>query len=276
MKKLFNAIRHGELDEVKAILESHPDAVNEASTPPPKKDNMLSPLQVALKIGELDIAEYLLHHGADVNYIEPEEAEWRMPVLQDAIRAVFFAYERITADIEGAGKAAGIVRELLERGADPNVLSWKTVVRFDVAEKNPDVDAIGACVSGVYPFVSANGGSALERRDMAVESFHALMDLLFKHGADFEAWANRRAGAHHRPEETNRKCFIDAFVPVPDRTVEVIRRGYRTIPVGSKPIEPKKGDKRETLIIEGGIDHQAKMRAFMQEFCRKRGLLGIT
>ena len=58
--------------------------------------------------------------------------------------------------------------------------------------------------------------------------------------------------------------------------IEVIRRGYRTIPIGDKPIEPKKGDKKETILIEGGIDHQAKMRAFMQDFCRKRGLLDRT
>lgn len=274
MKKLFKAIRHGEFDEVKAILEKYPEAVNEASTPPPKKDNMLSPLQVALKIGEFDIAKYLIEHGADVNYIEPEDVEWRMPVIQDAIRAVFFAYDGINANIEAADKATEIVRELLERGADPNVLSWKTVVKFGEAEKNPDHDAIGACISGVCQFVNAGTGRTLERRDMAVERFNYLMDLLLEHGADFEAWADRRASAHHRPEETARKCYIDDFVPVPDRTVEVIRRRYSTIPIGDKPIELKKGDKKETILIEGGIDHQAKMRAFMRDFCKKRGLLG--
>lgn len=273
MKKLFKAIRHGEFDEVKAILENYPEAVNEASTPPPKKDNMLSPLQVALKIGEFDIAKYLIEHGADVNYIEPEDVEWRMPVIQDAIRAVFFVYEGITVNIEAADKATEIVHDLLERGADPNVLSWRTVVRFGEAEKNPDVDAIGECIAGVHQFVSASNGRTLERRDMVVERFNYLMDLLLEHGADIEAWADRRVSAHHKPEETARKCYIDDFVPVPDRTVEVIHRGYRTIPIGNKPIELKKGDKKETVLIEGGVDHFAKMRAFMQDFCKKRGLL---
>lgn len=274
MKKLFKAIRHGEFDEVKAILEKYPEAVNEASTPPPKKDNMLSPLQVALKIGELDIAKYLIEHGADVNYIEPEDVEWRMPVIQDAIRAVFFAYDGITAKIEAADKATEIVRDLLERGADPNVLSWQTVVRFGEAEKNPDHDAIGTCVSGVHPFVNASNSKTLERRDMVVERFNCLMDLLLGHGADIEVWADRRASAHHKPGETARKCYIDDFVPVPDRTVEVIRRGYSTIPIGDKPIELRKGDKKETILIEGGVDHSAKMREFMRNFCKKRGLLG--
>ncbi len=275
MKKLFKAIRHGEFEEVKAILEVHPEAVNEASTPPPKKDNMLSPLQVALKIGEFDIAKYLIGHGADVNYIEPEGTEWRMPVIQDAIRAVFFAYDGIRTDTEAADKATEIVRDLLERGADPNVLSWQTVVKFGEAEYNPDMDAIGVCVSGVQPFVDAASSRELERQEMAVERFDYLMDLLLAHGADFEAWANRRVNAHHKPEETARKCYIDDFVPVPDRTVEVIYRGYRTIPIGDKPIELKKGDKKGSIRIEGGVDRAAKMRAFMRDFCKKRGLLGF-
>lgn len=275
MKKLFKAIRHGEFEEVKAILENYPEAVNEAATPPPKKDKNLSPLQVALKIGELDIAKYLIEHGADVNYMEPkdenEKYEWRMPVIQDAINAVFFQYEGITANMEAAEKATEIVRDLLERGADPNVLSWRTVVKFGEAETNPDLDAIGACISRAHGFIINDREPVL--RDMVVEKLTYLLDLLLEHGADIESWADRRASAHHKPEETSRKLYIDDFVAVPDRTLEVIYRGRSTIPVGDKPIEPKKGDKRGTVIIKGDVDHSAKMRAFMQEFCRERGLL---
>ncbi len=87
MKKLFKAIRQSDLDEVKAILEKNPEAVSSVASPPPKKDIGQSPLQVAVKIGEFDIAYYLMEHGADVNFME-EEAEGvtqRMPVLHDAI-----------------------------------------------------------------------------------------------------------------------------------------------------------------------------------------------
>ncbi len=278
MKKLFNAIRHGDFDEVKSILETYPEAVNEAATPPPKKDTALSPLQVALKIGELDIAEYLIEHGADVNYIEPEdkveEPVWRMPVIQDAIRAVFFAYDGIEPKPEKADKAAEIVRELLERGADPNALSWRTIEKFGERETNPDLCPIGECVSGVGGFVNSSNARNLERRDMAVEKFNYLMDLLLSHGADFEAWANRPPSAYHKPDDTARKRYIDDFVPVPDHTVQVIKRRYSIIPVNpDKPIELKKGDKLETIVIKGDVDHNAKMREFMREFCKKRNLL---
>ena len=241
MKKLFKAIRHGELEEVKVILESRPEAVNEPSTPPPKKDNMLSPLQVALKIGEFDIAKYLIEHGADVNYIEPDgTTTWRMPVIQDAIGAVFFAYEGPRAKPEAADKATEIVRDLLERGADPNVLSWKTIVRFGEAECNPDVDAIGKCISGVFSYVNASEGTKFERQAMVVERFNYLMDLLLAHGADMGAWADRGVGSsYYQPDRTNREYFLDDFLPIQ------------------------------------GQDRSGKMRAFMQDFCKKRGLLNI-
>lgn len=276
MKKLFNAIRHGDFDGVKEILENYPESVNEAATPPPKKDKNLSPLQVALKIGEFDIAKYLIEHGADVNYMEPkdenEEYEWRMPVIQDAIRAVFFQYGGITAKLEAAEKAAEIVRDLLERGADPNVVSWMTVVKFGEAKTNPDVDAIGACISNAAGFIISDRDPELS--DVVSEKLTCLLDLLLEYGADIENWADRRVGAHFKPEETSRWYYIDDFVPVPDKTVEVIHRGRSIIPVGDKPVELKKGDKKETVVLKGGVDYNAKMRAFMQEFCRKRGLLG--
>lgn len=132
MKKLFLAIRHGDIDEVKAILEKKPEVIDEPASPPPKKDKGLSP-------------------------------------LQDAIHAIFFAYEGIKPNIEAAEKATSIVR---------------------------------------------------------------------------------------------------------DKIIKVIYRRNSIIPVGDKPFELKKGDRLETELIEGSIDYDAKRRAFMQDFCKKRGLLG--
>lgn len=53
---------------------------------PPKKDDGQSPLQVALKNGAFDIADYLIDQGADLNFIEDASCcnEWRAPVLHDA------------------------------------------------------------------------------------------------------------------------------------------------------------------------------------------------
>ncbi|OUN67608.1 hypothetical protein B5G11_15790 [Drancourtella sp. An57] len=65
MKKLFIVIRQGKLDEVKRIIERKPELVNCVSGALPKKDHGQSPLQVALKAGKFEIADYLIEHGAD-------------------------------------------------------------------------------------------------------------------------------------------------------------------------------------------------------------------
>ncbi len=65
MKKLFTVIRQGKLDEVKAIIEKKPELVNCVSGPLQKKDHGQSPLQVAFKTGNYEIAGYLIPHGAD-------------------------------------------------------------------------------------------------------------------------------------------------------------------------------------------------------------------
>lgn len=65
MKKLFTVIRQGKLDEVKWLIEKKPELVHCVSGPQPKKDHGQSPLQVALKTGKYEIADYLIEHGAD-------------------------------------------------------------------------------------------------------------------------------------------------------------------------------------------------------------------
>ena len=58
MKKLFLAIRHNDLQQVKDIISKKPDLVHCTAKQPPKKDDGQSPLQVALKTGNFDIARY--------------------------------------------------------------------------------------------------------------------------------------------------------------------------------------------------------------------------
>ncbi len=81
MKKLFNAIRKSDLETVRQIILKQPELVNSVAKQPPKKDDGQSPLQVALKTGNNDIAEFLIDSGADVNFIEDESCcnEWRTP-----------------------------------------------------------------------------------------------------------------------------------------------------------------------------------------------------
>ena len=89
MKKLFTAIRQGDYAAVVALLDKKPELVACTAKAPPKKDNGLSPLQVAIKTGQFVIAHLLLDRGADVNFMEAEDcgSDFRTPVVHDAIRA---------------------------------------------------------------------------------------------------------------------------------------------------------------------------------------------
>lgn len=276
MKKLFIAIRQGDFEQVKATLANYPEAVNEPANAPPKKDDGLSPLQVALKIGEFDIAQYLIEQGADVKYTDPIDQSkkyiWSVPVLQDAIGAVFFKYEGIKADIEAAEKATSIVRDMLEHGADPNAVSWKTIEAWGKCTLNEDGNALNKCLWDAAHIMH----SYLERKDLAVEKLTYLLDLLLEHGADIKAWADRPAGAY-RQDETNRSIFINDFVPAPDKIVTVVLKGRTPLYKldGDVEVTLNKGEHKEVLTIKHDTDNCAEIRAFMQDFCRKRGLLGL-
>ena len=90
MKKLFIAIRQKNIDEVSEILDRKPELVNCTSKESPKKDEGQSPLQIAIKTDNYDIAELLIKRGANVKFmeIESQNEEWRKPVLHFAISAV--------------------------------------------------------------------------------------------------------------------------------------------------------------------------------------------
>lgn len=89
MKKLFTAIHKGDLAAVQKLLDKDPALISCTAKKPPKNDDGQSPLQVALKSGQLETAAYLLDRGADVDFMEAPDCanDWRIPVLQDAVTA---------------------------------------------------------------------------------------------------------------------------------------------------------------------------------------------
>ena len=132
MKKLFKAIRQNNLEAIKDILEKKPEVVKCMATPPPKKDEGQSPLQVAVKVGNLTIAQYLIDKGADVNYMEPDNGLsalgcYRCPVLIDAIKGLFFMWEEKREDY------MQLIWRLLELGANPNKTDNRGNNSWDVA-----------------------------------------------------------------------------------------------------------------------------------------------
>jgi len=92
IKSFFSAIRKHDNLKVQIMLDSNPDIVNVRTFAPPKKDDGQSPLQVAFKCGNFEIADILINNNADVNFVEQSGInEWNMPVLHDAIRAAIFS-----------------------------------------------------------------------------------------------------------------------------------------------------------------------------------------
>ena len=132
MKKLFQAIRQGDAAGVRELLEKKPDLIACTAKQPPKKDDGQSPLQVALKTNHLEIAEYLLDLGSDVNFMEAEDCAsgWRAPVLHDAVNAAvmnsrwnvnsqtMYGGIQVFHTREEADRAYLILKRMLDQGAD--------------------------------------------------------------------------------------------------------------------------------------------------------------
>ena len=140
MRKLFLAIRHDDLQKVKDLVDNKPELVHCTAKQPPKKDDGQSPLQVALKTANFDIADYLLDMGADPNFMESEDCcynEWRTPALHDAIRAAVMEsrwnvrrggwrdepvrYEEMS-NPEVTGQAYRLLEKMISLGGDVNKL----------------------------------------------------------------------------------------------------------------------------------------------------------
>ena len=204
MKKLFKAIRQRNLEEVKAIIEKKPALVNCVATPPPKKDNGQSPLQVAIKIGAVEIVYYLIESGADVNFMEAEDDDpgLRCPVLHDAIRMVMMSlcYKKFDESDQGLK----IVEELLKRGADPN------------KKASNGFDALNMTISDAEYVLDNDIYSAAWEK--AEQQLVKLFDLLIQYGADFNGWAERGHFPEPSPMESNRVRYLDDFTAGEDET----------------------------------------------------------
>lgn len=207
MKKLFTVIRQGNLNEVKRIIEKKPELVNSVSGALPKKDYGQSPLQVALKTGKYEIADYFMEHGADINFMEAEDDDpgIRAPVLFDAINStiVSLCYKRF----DESENAFGFVKKLVERGADVN------------KRASNGYDAINWAISSaellferasVYP----------QSQEAVRKQLARILDLLIENGADYVAWANRGHYSEPHPGPSNRSMYIDDFVPGDEKNLD--------------------------------------------------------
>ncbi len=200
MKKLFTAIRQGNIEEVKRIIGKNPELVNCVSGPTPKKDHGQSPLQVALKVGQFDIADFLIDHGADVNFMETEDDDpgLRAPVLFDAITATIMSlcYKNFAAsDI-----ALGFVKKLIEKGADVNTFSSNGLGSINWAIHRAEQ-------------IIQHPTLYTQSQDAVRDKLTKILDLLIENGADYMSWANRGYYPEPCPGPTSRSLFIDPSSP---------------------------------------------------------------
>ncbi len=205
MKKLFTVIRQGKLDEVKAIIEKKPELVNCVSGPLPKKDHGQSPLQVAFKTGNYEIAGYLISHGADINFMEAEDDDpgLRAPVLFDAINATIISLCYARSDeskFDESDIAFEYVKLLVEKGADVNKLA------------SNGYDAINWSVSRAE-LLFERAGIYANAQDAVRKQLTKILDLLIENGADYIAWAHRGHYAEPYPGPSNKSMYLDDFVP---------------------------------------------------------------
>lgn len=66
--EIHDAVRRGDLKEVKAVLKAHADWLNN------QDQNQKTPLHLALELGHVDIARYLIKKGADINLKDKDKA----------------------------------------------------------------------------------------------------------------------------------------------------------------------------------------------------------
>lgn len=207
MKKLFTAIRQGKFDEVRLLIENKPELVNCVSGATPKKDRGQSPLQVALKTGNNQIADYLIQHGADVNFMEEADDDLglRAPALFDAITGtiVSLCYDAI----DGSEAAYAIISLLIEKGADVNKLASNGYGAIDWAISQAE---------NIFERESAYP----DIQDITKRQLTRILDILIENGADCSAWAKRSYVAAPYEGPSNKSTYVDDFTPANENDVD--------------------------------------------------------
>ncbi len=171
-----------------AILDRKPELISCLAKAPPKKDHGQSPLMVAIKSDNLEVAHLLLDRGADVNFQdEPNPygaGNFSAPIWYDAIGQCFMRARHTVGP--GPERSKGyflLLRRLLDMGMDPNqrtssdLNAWQHAVdRYDNFAHESFSD---------YP---PSRERELEENRRLREMLKAVLDELLSHGADIHTF----------------------------------------------------------------------------------------
>ena len=184
MKKLFTVIRQGKLDEVTRILDKNPDLISCLAVAPPKKDDGQSPLMVAIKSDNVEVAHLLLDRGADVNFQdEPTQPHNEsVPIWYLAVGQCFMrAGDHVSVpNKERSRQYFLLLRRLLDMGMDPNqkaTSDFRTFNAWEFALTQYDYFAHDS-----YPSYYVEE-TKIQNRQLR-EMLKAVLDELLSHGVD--------------------------------------------------------------------------------------------
>ncbi len=197
-KDIFTAIKENDLEIVKTMIEHDPSLANSVAPKKPVDTKGMSPLQVSLCAGwHHDIAEFLLDHGADVNYMEPKELHIPQahPVLHDAVSVAVWNSRRYSCKDpddcnnhefvwkhtwEEADRAYALLERMIGMGADVN----KPNNYNDNALKESLTQVSYLCPQ-YDPLTGKRYPGNVKTPEM-VEDFQRIFRLLIKAGANVE------------------------------------------------------------------------------------------
>ena len=220
MKKLFVLLRQGNIEEVDKIITARPELLDCVAGPSPKKDHGQSLLQVALKSGNLAIADYLIDKGINVDFMEAEDDDpgLRAPVLFDAITAAidslcinqFSTQEQIQNRFEKSEQALCLLRKIIANGADVNKRSSNGMSALNWSLHHAEMIMRNAVI---YPFSQKKVRETLE----------CILDLLIDHGADYKAWFEEGLYPEPCPGPSMKAIYLDKETSEPGINYEAVR-----------------------------------------------------
>lgn len=180
---IFNEVIAGDVEAVKALVDAKPAVLEMRATGSPAKYRGLSPLQVAICAMQYEMAEWLIHAGADVNYTDPKPRdEWSVPVLHDAVKSAVYRARRELPRLSAedakirSDAAFGVLSLMLERGA-----------RVDVLDSlgNTTIAKAAMAVSEFYPWVrDPDEVPPTTMPEVTVADYDRIFAKLYEFGAD--------------------------------------------------------------------------------------------